>query len=836
MTFYGKGSFSVKCLLCLALLFLTICAGAFAQVTKIRGTVMDGASGETLPFVNIVIPGTTTGTLTGFNGEYTLDFRATGDSIRAFLIGYNEVTRAFHAGQFQVIDFVLTPRNLDLPEVTIRYSGNPAERILDSLIRNKERNTYQSFDTYSYEAYTKIQLDANNISERFRNRKILKDFEFVWSYLDTSTLTGKAYLPVFLSETMSDFYFRRNPRTRREIIRASSISGLDNPSLSQFLGHLSEQVNIYDNFIPLFEKNFVSPVADFALSYYKYYLVDSVMIGNNRCYHLMFKPRRKQELTFTGNLWVTDTTWAVRKFRMHIADDANINFINEMEIEQEFAKVDTLPWMLTKDVLNADFNILTDSKMTIGFYGKRTSLYSDFRFNLPENEKVFRLSSDVVIDRQASSRPEAFWEQARPEKLNETEKGIYQMVDSVKAMPAFKTYSDILYGIFTGYLSWGKFELGPYASLFSYNGNEGARFRLGVRTANSLSKKIQVEAYLAYGTLDRKFKYGGELIWMFSKNPRRDLQAYYRYDVEQLGTSSSAIATDNLLGSLFHRGPNNKLTMVRDYRITYEHEWFTGFLNRIHFTHREVFPLGSTEFIIFPVPGGEPQFMNAIYTSEVRLDTRLSFRERYLAAEFARVSISSVYPIIQVSYSHGFPDLFKSDYSYDKLVLNLSQWFHFKTAGWSKYIIEAGRIWGTLPYPLLRIHDGNQTFFYDESSASLMNYYEFLSDSWVTASFTHHFSGLLFDHIPLLRKLKWREVAHVRAVYGTLDTRNALYSNFPGGLRPLARRPYYEAGAGIENIFRVIRIDAIWRLSHLDDPANPDVPKFGVFASLFFSF
>ena len=809
---------------------------SFGQLTKIMGSVHDGQSKEAIPFVNIIIPGTTAGTLTDFNGNFALEFKQKGDSIRAFLIGYNGVTKKIQRNQFQTIDFELSPQNLNLPEVTIKYQGNPAEVILEKLIRNKDKNTLQSFGSYQYQAYTKIQLDANNISEKFRNRKMLKQFDFVWNYLDTSTLNGKSYLPVFITETMSDVYFRKSPRSRKEIITASSISGLENASVSQFFGHLSEQVEVYKNFIPLFEKNFVSPIADFAIDYYKFYLVDSAFIDNRWCYHIMFKPRRKQELTFSGNLWVSDTSFAVKKFKMRIADDANVNFINDLEVEQEFEWTDNLFWMLTKDVLNADFNILDNTRKTIGFFGHRTTLYQNFQFDIPENKRFFRVSNDVFVDPDATAKSKDYWNDIRPEKLSAKEQGIYTMVDSVKSIPVFRTYTDILYMIFTGYLSWAKVELGPYSKLFSYNAIEGARFRFGMRTANSFSKKTQLGGYLAYGTWDQTFKYGFDLIYMFNKNPRRDLTASFKYDIEQLGSSPTAFSTDNLLSSLFHRGPNNKLTMVRDYRVCYEHEWHSGFINRLHLIHREVFPLGSTEFIVFPDQQREPQFMNSIYTSEIQFDTRLSFRERFLAAEFARVTISSVYPIIQLSYTYGMPNAFKSDYEYSKFVLNVSEWFNFATIGWSKYIIEAGKIWGTLPYPLLKIHDGNQTFFYDDNAANLMNYYEFVSDTWISASYTHHFNGLLFNKIPLFRKLKWREVAHVRGVYGTLSEKNAQYSYFPDNLRSFAKQPYWEAGAGIENIFKIIRIDAVWRMSHLHDFSNANVAKFGLFVSLFFSF
>ncbi len=820
--------------LCFCLIYLPY--ALFAQVTKIMGSVHDSATKEAIPFVNIIIPGTTIGTLTDFNGNFDLEFKQQADSIRAFLIGYGQITKSIQRNQFQTIDFGLLPQNLNLPEVTIKYQGNPAEMLIRKVIRNKDKNTLQAFNSYQYEAYTKIQLDANNISEKFKNRKLLRQFDFVWNYIDTSTLNGKSFLPVFITETMSEVYFRKSPKAKKEIITASLISGLENTSVSQFFGHLSEQVDIYKNFIPLFEKNFVSPVADFSIDYYKFYLVDSSFLSGKWCYHIMFKPRRKQELAFSGNLWINDTSFAVKKFEMRIADDANVNFINDLEVAQEFEWTDNLFWMMTRDVLNADFNILDNSKKTLGFYGHRTSLYRNFQFDIPENKKFFHVSNDVFIDPDASAKPKEYWEQSRPEKLNSREQGIYTMVDSVKSMPVFKTYTDIIYGIFTGYLSWGKVELGPYSKLFSYNGTEGARFRFGMRTSNSFSKTIQVGGYVAYGTLDQTFKYGGDVIYMLSKTPRRDLTASYKYDIEQLGLSPTAFSTDNLLSSLFHKGPNNKLTMVREYRLAYEHEWYLGLINRVHLIHRELFPLGSTEFIVFPDTRKDPQFMNSIYTSEIQIDTRVSFHERFLAAEFARITVSSIYPIVQLSYTYGMPNAFKSDYEYHKLVLNVSQWFHFATIGWSKYLVEAGKIWGTLPYPLLRIHDGNQTFFYDDYSSNLMNYYEFASDTWVSASYTHHFNGLLFNRIPLIRKLKWREVAHVQVVYGTLTQANATYSVFPDNMRSFAQKPYWEAGAGIENIFKIVRIDAVWRMSHLQDQGNSHVSGFGIFVSLFFSF
>jgi len=394
----------------------------------------------------------------------------------------------------------------------------------------------------------------------------------------------------------------------------------------------------------------------------------------------------------------------------------------------------------------------------------------------------------------------------------------------------------VIYGIITGYLTWGNWELGPYFKTFSFNNLEGGRFRLGTRTGDGFSRKLQLEGYVAYGISDLTYKAGGDLIWVYSKNPRRDLTLSLKHDVEQLGMSGNAFAADNILTSLFHRGSNNKLTMVTEYKGAYEHEWFNGLINTVQFSHREVFPLGTNEFTIYPSTNAAPVNMKSIYTSEVSVGTRLSFKERFISTDIYRLTLSSSYPIFLLTYSYGIPKFLNSDFEYHKLTLNISQWFNFATIGWSKYMIEGGKIWGTLPYPLLRIHDGNQTFLWDELACNLMNYYEFVSDEYVNVYYTHHFDGLLFNKIPLLRKLKWREVISTRFIYGTLSAQNQGYSKFPDILHSLGAAPYWEASAGIENILRFIRVDAVWRLTHLNDTQNPNVPKFGIFVSLNFSF
>ena len=816
-------------------LLLNISLPAFPQLTKIMGNIKDSATGEPLPFVNIIILGTTDGTLTDFEGRYALEVNTKGDSLRFSLMGYKTVIKKILKHQFQNIDLLMAQNKILLPEVVIHYTGNPAEVILNKIIQNRDKNSLQAFETYQYHAYTKIEIDANNITDKFKNRKLLKPFDFVFQYIDTSTLSGKSFLPIFLTETTSDVYFRKSPKSRKEIITGSKISGVENVSVSQFLGNLSEEIDVYKDYIILFEKNFVCPIASMGLDYYHYYLVDSAYIGNKWCYHIMFKPRRKQELTFTGNFWVNDTSFAIKSIEMRIATDANINFVNDLAIQQEYQWTNGKFWMKTKDHLVVDFNIIQKSKKIIGFFGHKTTIYSDFQFDMPENKKFFSIPTDVFIEPKASDKNDEFWQDQRPEKLSKTEKGIYKMVHSIKRVPIFKTYSDIIYGIITGYLTWGNWEIGSYFYTVSYNKIEGGRLRLGARTSDDFSHKLQLEGYVAYGLNDLTYKSGADLIYMFNKNPRRDITFSLKHDVEQLGTSPNAFATDDILNSLLHRGANDKLTMVTEIKGGYEHEWFNGLINTIQFTHREISPSGTKYFMIYPAKN-DTLNKKTITTSEVTAGIRLSFKERFVTSDFYRFTLSSNYPIIQLNYSYGIPKLFNSDYEYHKLVLDISQWFNFSTIGWSKYTIECGKIWGTLPYPLLKIHDGNQTFLWDELASNLMNYYEFVSDEYINLYYTHHFDGLLFNKIPLLRKLKWREVVSTRLIYGALSSQNQGYSKFPDMMHSLGEAPYWEASAGIENILKFIRIDAVWRLTHLNDPENPNPAKFGIFISFNLTF
>lgn len=817
------------------LLFAALAAGpvqmAFAQDTRVTGTVTDLSTGEPIPYVNIYFPGSTTGAMTDDNGKYMLVTSRPGDTIYASAVGYETMKVPIKKGVSQSVNFNLPESLTVLPELLVRPEEKWVEILMRLVFKNKENNNPDRIEYYQCQAYNKIQIDLNNIDKSLQDSKLLKPIDFVFNNLDTSDLNNKIFLPTLMTETMSDFYFRKTPRATREVITASQISGIENQSLTQYLGGMFLNVNIYDNYVNVFDKNFVSPVANFGLFTYDYTLEDTVQIDGRDCFRIKFEPKRKQELTFYGTMWIQDKSYAVKQVDMRVTGDANFNWVNDFYISQTYDKVNGQYWALTKDYRLVDMNPFEEKTIkTMGIFGHRTAEYTNYVFDQPKADEFYTTPTNVIVEKDAYHRDDSWWDENRPDTLSRVEQQIYDMVDSVKKVPAYKYYERTATLIGTGYWIAGNFEVGPIYKFLSFNSIEGVRLRFGGRTSNKFSKKLMLEGHLAYGTKDQQLKYAAGATYMVGKNPRRSVGLSFRYDMEQLGQDPNAFSEDNFFASFFRRSPADKLTMVREYKAWYEHEWFTGFSNTVRFIRRDVYALGDEKFIIND--NGNQYIDNTLVSNEIQLYTRFAFRERYLYGEFERTTLGTKYPVLELLYGYGIPGFPGSDVEYNRLQFKVKQWFNIANIGWSKYIFETGKIWGRLPYPFLKIHEGNETFFYYTESSNLMDYYEFISDTYASLFYIHHFDGWFLNKIPLMRKLKWREVVHGRAVWGTLTDENKSYSVMPANSSELGK-PYYEAGVGIENIFKVGRIDAVWRLSHLD---KPGVNRFAIFISANFSF
>lgn len=797
---------------------------ATAQITSVSGTIYDKGTKETVPFATVKFKDSKISAPSDVDGKFKLESYYATDSIQIIAIGYSTQTLPVKKDKIQVIDVFLSESTDTLEAVIITPPDvDPAVAIFKKIVRYKKVNNKEKLEAYQYEAYNKVEFDMNNFSEKFMKRKILKPVKFIFDNIDSAN-GEKPYLPMFITESLSDFFFRKNPTAHREYIKGTKVSGVENSSISQFLGDMYQNINIYDNYLDVFGRNFISPISDRGLLTYDYVLWDSAWIGNNWCYEIRFNPKRKQEPTFRGAFWVNDTTYAIRKIDCKLDTDANINFIETFSFKQEFEQVQKEMWMLTDDYLLVDFQ-LTDKQM--GFYGRKTSSYKYFKINEPKDDAFYAGVQNVIINDDAGDKDDDWWQQHRHDSLSDQEKMIYQVMDTITEIPQVKSFIQIVSMLISGYKVIGKFEYGPYFTTYSFNPYEGARFRVGGRTSNDFSRRLEFNGYLAYGLKDKDFKYNIGFRTMLTKKPRQLLAGNYKHDVEMLGTSSNAFRQDNLLASVFRRTPPDKMTMIDEYKLSYEYEYFQGLNNQVYFRHRTITPVGTYRYEKLNSEASLDT-INNIKVAEVTYYVRFAYNEKYVAGEFDRTSMGTKYPVFDAQYTVGLKGVFQSDYTFHKVVSSVTQWFNVGAIGWFKYRIEGGKFFGLAPYPILELHRGNNTYYYDEMAYNLMNLYEFVSDQYVSGYAVHHFQGFFLNHIPLLRRLKWREVASFKAVYGSVNDANRNELLFPSNLHTFTV-PYMEMSIGIENILKVFRVDYVQRLTYLN---NPGIAKWGIRAKI----
>lgn len=821
--------------------FILISLGIFslslsveAQKTIVRGTVTDAATREALPFVNVAFKNSKIGTTTDLNGRFSIETYYPTDSMIASFVGYKPQALRVRKDRDQTIHFKLEEGSVQLKEVVVKYDKkfkDPAIALMKKVVNNKKINNREKLDAYEYEVYNKIEFDLNNIDEKFKNRKVWKPFDFVFENIDS---TGdKPFLPVFMTESMSDYYYTRVPKRNKEIIKATKVSGINNESIQQFMGDMYQNINIYDNYIKIFNKSFISPVADMGGFSYHYYLLDSMNLDGVKCYKIKFVPRRDFELNFTGNLWIADTTYAVKQVEATISKSANINFVKELSIYQQYDQVEREVWMLKRDHLVVDFNI---ADQTVGIYGRKTTSYRNFIINQPRSSEFFSKGTNVVVRDNASEKGSEYWDRNRHEELAENEKRVYHMIDTLNTIPAFKTYVDVIKIITTGYKEFEKIELGPYFKTYSFNPIEGHRFRMGVRTLKGFNENFRLRGYGAYGTLDGKFKYGAGADIYLSRKPWSMLRLDYRNDIQQLGTSRGMDQQDNILASFFRARPAQQLNGIEEYKVGIDHWWFDGLQNEIEFTHKNLWSVSDQLKFEYVNDANDTADLNYLKLTEVKVGVRLSLQEKFVLGAFDRYSLGSRLPAFGIEGTFGIKGAFESQYEYQKVFAYMTDKIFIEPFGYSKIVIGAGKIWGEVPFPVLELHNGNETFFYDPLAFNLMNFYEFASDQFIEGGITHHFNGMFLNRIPLMRRLQWRELLTLKGVAGTLSDENKNQIPFPEGLSELPR-PYMEMGVGVENIFKIIRVDAMWRLTNLNrNKSKSPVRNFGVTLSLQFEF
>jgi hypothetical protein len=819
-------------------LIVFLFAYSLSAQTKVSGIVVDN-SNEPIPYANIVFKGSQVGVVSNEDGRFYIESPQTYAALIVSFVGFPD--KEVKLSKLVNYDFkiVLTEGNA-LKEVKI-FAGktskknNPALDILRKIWERRRKNGLKMFKQYQYEKYEKVEFDMNTIDSAFMKSKIFKGMEFVFKNIDTSSVTGKTYLPIFINESLSDFYGDNEAKKTKEILKANKNSGLGNgDGVNMFIKDLYNDFDIYDNYLNFFDKSFTSPLSRTGIDVYNYVLTDTAFIDNKWCYNIVFYPRRKNELTFKGDFWVNDSTFAIKTINMAVTKSANINWVKDIYIEQEFEVLNDSVFLPTRDYMMSDF-ALRKKEESKGVYGKRTTLYRNFKFDEKKPEKFYKEEVNF-IDNEVYAKTDEYWEENRFEKLNKDEVAIYKMIDTLKTVKRFKQMYNLVSILGSGFIQWGNFDYGPIFSTLGFNEVEGWRLRAGGRTYFGPNDTWRLQGYTAYGFDDNKFKYGASGKWMIDKKNRIILSGGNRRDVEQIGASLTT--TNDVLGrsyassGLFTTGANGKLTNINLSTLAAEIEPVKNLTFQLGFSYRTLESASDTFSLNYHTDDTFTSTASEVKQSELNLQVEYTPKRKTIGYGVERREVDSPYSRFFINYSQGFKGFIDSDFDYQKIQLYYKQPIIIGALGRSNFTMELGKTFGQIPLGLMSVVPGNQTYFIIQNTFSNLNFYEFVADEYATFQWEHNFNGKIFARIPGLRKLNLREIVGVRGVYGTISDENRAI-NASGLVYKAPEKPYWEYSAGIGNIFKVFRLDFAWRGNYRN---LPDTNNFTIKGSFGFYF
>ncbi len=827
------------------LFFIQLDLTCYAQskLISITGQVIDPASVEPLSFVNIRFLGTTVGIRANEKGEFKFDLNTwPSDSLQFSLVGYEKVSVGFDTSINQhKIKVELYRSNTSLKKLVIKYDPNQALKLIKKVIENRDANNQDKAENYKYEVYNKMELDITRLPKgTFKGKGPLKAFGFMKDFID-STNEEKPFLPMFLTETLSDYYFQTKPKKSKEIIKATKISGYKNASVSKFLGSMYQNINIYNNYIPIFDISFVSPIGATAPLFYKYTIVDTIQINYHDYYKVLFEPKRPGDHTFRGDILIHERDYAVKRVSMQVTGEQQINWVEKIDLVQEFDLIDEYDWFLVKDKFFVDFNAYDVTKVA-GFIHRKTTTYKNIVINNPAVENIINDKTDkndLVITDGADERDATYWDTNRHGELSDNEKSIYRMIDTIQSLPIYNKYYNFLYFLSTGIKEFGALELGPIYNIYSYNIIEGNRIRLNLGTTPRLFKNAYINGYVAYGTLDQRMKYYGNVLWLFDRTPRKFINFTYMNDLDNtLGVYDTDVGSFDNIFSTIGRKANIpwKLVFVNKKRLEFFNEFHNGFSQLLSLEHKKTTPYAPLPIgEIFTSADGLPT--NGATTFEIGLQLRFAYLEKYVEGNYWRTSLGTKYPAVKLYTGLGINNFLNSNESYFKVRLSVADNQPLGSAGKLYYHLFAGKVFGTLPYTLLEIHPGNEFYYYNKRMFSMMNRFEYISDTYIGLMVEHTMGSFIFKYIPGLQKTKIRTFWNAKGVYGGLTQANKernFQDSFP--FQTLTASPYLELGTGVENIFKLLRLDFVWRVAPSNIINDHPTKKFGVFCSVKFEF
>jgi len=825
--------------------------------TVVTGVVSDASDKDPVPYATVLFKGTQIITKTDADGKFVISTSESHDQLQISYVGFKTAFVTIKPGETQTVNVKLQSESENLKEVAItsnkrpayRNKNNPAVELIRKVIENKAKNQNKNYDHVEYQQYEQMLFSLSNLSDKFKNKRIFKNYQFLFQNQDSTKVGGKLILPVFLEEKVSQNYLQKSPEKKKTIYTGDKhvnydAKFIDTKGLSKYFERMYADVNIYESNISLMSNQFLSPIADASPTFYKFFITDTIKTHVPNLIELSFIPRNNTDLLFEGKMYVTmDGNYAVQDAYLTVNKNINLNFVRALEAKLDFEKNPDGRYHLSKTNLIVDFGI-SKSKGG-GFTGQRTVIIKDYQINKPQPATVYEGPATSTAA-NAETQPDQFWTGQRTDTTLKTNLNIYRNIDTLQTIPSFKRTADLLTLFFAGYKNFGPFEVGPVNTFYSFNNVEGLRLRLGGRTTPELSKRYYFETYGAYGFKDEKWKYflsgtyslNDKSIYAF---PQNYIRGSFQRDTKIPGQDLQFVQEDNFLLS-FKRGQNNTMLYNDFYKIDYMHEFESHFSYELIARKWTQRPGGSLYFNNF-----ENNTVNAvdnITTAELNMTLRYAPNEKFYQGKIYRVPIIDKFPIFTLKYTAGLKGVVGGQYNYQNIIARIDKRFYLSQFGYSDVTVEGGNTFGKVPFPLLTIHRANQTYSYQLDSYNLMNFLEFVSDHYASVNIDHSFNGFFFNKIPLVKKLKLREAISFKALFGGLREENNP-NNDPSLLQfpknelgqdrtfALGSQPYMEGSVGIGNIFKVLRVDMVKRFNYLN---NPEVSEYGIRARVKFDF